>query len=383
MVQVYEEKLNTFQSYNRGSPVSPSDLTSPYQSLQPLDITFSQFGVDGRWLVQLTQDSTLKTKELEGWSGSYGTLSEAVVVVTDLAGIVHSYYQDLRAEVTSLPKYGELSSTGPHTPSAYGGWREAYEVGPTGVLSTKYGMQRKLGMCYGDTDCAANFYVPPLLSEQSRGSTPDTKFLRNERVVIYLPKKGYLGPDYFTYIIHDGLQVQTHESGLEGGVIGMHSSVNEVTVHVRSCRRFNAMLSATPSVQSPVNGICVCAQTELSLINDTALCDSARRTMCEDSKQREKFLSMCLPCFDPARGLSSGDCQAQTVRAVSLFTSRGMCSSKPPMDCSTETVTEPGREKTNYLSLKPPYSLSSYPGAFSRLKNSFGAYGWYHSPALT
>lgn len=48
------------------------------------------------------------------------------------------------------------------------------------------------------------------------------------------------------------------------------------------------------------------------------------------------------------------------------------------MDCSTESVTEPGREATNYLSLKPPILY----GGFERLKNSFGAYGWYHTPLL-
>lgn len=52
---------------------------------------------------------------------------------------------------------------------------------------------------------------------------------------------------------------------------------------------------------------------------------------------------------------------------------------QPFMDCSTETVTEPGRESTNYLSLKPPTLF----GGFERLKNSFGAYGWYHTPLLT
>ena len=142
------------------------------------------------------------------------------------------------------------------------------------------------------------------------------------------------------------------------------------------------MMSTTPVTPSPVNGICSCAQTEFSLINDTTLCNTVRTTICGDPLQREKFLSMCLPCFDPARGLNSGDCQAQTVRAVSLFNSRGMCTEKPPMDCSAETVTEPGSENKNYLSLKPPYALSSNMGAYARLKNSFGAYGWYHSPAL-
>jgi hypothetical protein len=37
---------------------------------------------------------------------SLGTLSDAVLVITDYAGRVHSYYQDLTAVVSTLPKYG-------------------------------------------------------------------------------------------------------------------------------------------------------------------------------------------------------------------------------------------------------------------------------------
>jgi hypothetical protein len=48
------------------------------------------------------------------------------------------------------------------------------------------------------------------------------------------------------------------------------------------------------------------------------------------------------------------------------------------MDCSTETITAKGREATNYLSIKPPLLY----GAFTRLKNGFGGYGWYNTALL-
>jgi len=397
-VQVYEQPLKTLASYNEGSPVYPSYLTNNYQPSDPLDLTFQNVEFDGRWQIQVTQDSTVQ-RDVMGWSGSYGTISEAVLIITDLAGVVHSYYQDLKAQVQSLTKYGQLIYTVPHTSSPYGDWREAFEVGQNGQLMPLTGSERSLGYCYGEQSsyCASSFGVGPLVNERVLGDTPETLYFRNERVVVYKPYTDYLGPDYFTYIIYDGINVQTHTS-----TYGDTGSVNEVTIHVRNCRRFQAQLRS--GNESELHPICICAQTETSLINDTALCDAARIFICNSVStvttsstnytdsgietstasaafydDADKFLSMCLTCFDPARGLRSGDCQTQTIRAVSLMTSRGLCSSEPTMDCSGETITTPGREKVNYLSLRPPTLF----GAFSRLKNSFGAYGWYSTPSLT
>jgi FlaG/FlaF family flagellin (archaellin) len=358
--------------------------------------------------VQLTQDATLQ-RDYRGFSGAAGTISEAVLIITDLAGIVHSYYQDLRAEVTSLPKYGDLSYTAPRTPSPYGNWRENFEVTAEGKLVPKLGGERPLGYCYGpdsyfnastqDADnvyqqCPDNFGVAPLLSTlRVLGDTPETAYLRNERVVVYKPRQGYLGPDYFTYIVHDGQNIQTHE--VQGSAQG---SQNEVTVHVRKCRPFTDKikrgLDAKLSPSFAADGshlLCQCAQTEISQINNRTVCDAARAVVCSSSANNDTvnswdhFKAMCLTCTDPRRGLLSGECQTQTIRAVSLLTSRGLCratkgpTATPFMDCTAETVTEPGREATNYLSSKPPLLT----GAFQKLMNSFGAYGWYHTPLLT
>ena len=132
-------------------------------------------------------------------------------------------------------------------------------------------------------------------------------------------------------------------------------------------------------------------------MNNQTICDNVRQTICSSSTSssgskdivasREHFLAMCLTCMGTStgQGLQSGACQTQTIRAVSQLTTRGLCvaTTGPDadafMDCSAETVTEPGKEATNYLTQRPPTLL----GAFSKLKNSFGAYGWYHTPLLT
>jgi hypothetical protein len=123
------------------------------------------------------------------------------------------------------------------------------------------------------------------------------------------------------------------------------------------------------------------------LVNRTH-CDAARSTLCTPTPNEPvssaHLLSMCAACLDPSRGMGSSDCQTQTIRAVSLLTSRGLCSPStgpsalPVRDCSAETVTEPGLEGKNYLSLRPPMLY----GSVERSGNSFGAYGWYHTPRL-
>ena len=67
-------------------------------------------------------------RDHKGYSYAAGTLAEVVLVVTDLAGVVHTYYQDLRVEVERLPKYGALSTVVASTPSSYAAWRNSFEL---------------------------------------------------------------------------------------------------------------------------------------------------------------------------------------------------------------------------------------------------------------
>jgi len=404
--QVFEERINSLEYYNRGSPVRASDLTHPYQPAQPFQNTFGQMSYDGRWIVQISQDDSV-SRNRDGWSGSSGSISEVVVIITDLAGIVHSYYQDLFAEVESLPKYGSLLYTTSETKSPYGDWREAFEIGAVGQLIPSTSGARSLGYCYGPdtttnlstidanqayTSCQNNYGIRPPLNSRKLGDTAISRHIRNERILIYRPNKDYLGYDYLTYKIYDGLSLQSHQ--YTGGV---HSSINEVLLHTRQCRPFQSKsqntLISTQSSSFTNDGrhvLCGCAQTETSLIGNATLCDQARAAVCNHMNAsdpvigRDQFLALCLTCFDIRRGLRSTDCQTQTIRAVSLLTSRNLCvpsigsTAEIMIDCSAETYTERGRESTYYLTLRPPVLV----GSFERLKNCFGAYGWYHTPQL-
>jgi len=148
-VQVFQEKVNSFAYYSYGSEIQSSPVTRPYQPVTPLDITYANVQFAGRWLLQITQDSAVAPKHNEGWSGSFGTISDWVLVITDLAGIVHTYYQDLTAEITSLPRYGKMYSAPRFTPDPYGDWREAFDVTESGqIVPTEPGKQPR-GMCYG------------------------------------------------------------------------------------------------------------------------------------------------------------------------------------------------------------------------------------------
>ena len=67
-------------------------------------------------------------RDHKGFSFGAGTLAEVAIVVTDLAGVVHTYYQDLKAEIDSLPKYGILSTTDTETSSSYANWRNSFDL---------------------------------------------------------------------------------------------------------------------------------------------------------------------------------------------------------------------------------------------------------------
>jgi hypothetical protein len=211
--------------------------------------------------------------------------------------------------------------------------------------------------------------------------------MRHERVVAYTPATNYLGPDYLTYIIYDGLQVQQHISWT-----GQQDSVNQVTMHVRNCRKVATTL-LNKAVTAP-HPMCVCADTEITMVNNTVHCYSALVSICSDASTRKDFLNPCLACTTSVETTTAisltestttitsamqspitGECIAQIGRAVSMLSSIGLCSTSPPKDCSGELVTAPGSEIFNYLSLSPPVLEKS----FSLLGNGVGAVGWYKS----
>lgn len=386
-VEVFSDRLNTLSQYQKGSPVEASAVTNPYQPDISFAHVFKNSKFDGRWIVEITQDTSTSPETIVGWSGAYGTISDAVMVITDMSGIVHAYYQELRAEIVSLPKYGSLYNVVQHTPSPYGDWRESFEVTETGQLLPNPVARRPTGICYGvDTSsmngvrsgvngyryCPNNFGVAPLINNHILGDSAEQNFIRYERMISYVPNLHYLGPDDFTYQLYDNMNVQNHIT--QGGILG---SLNQAIVHVRNCRATAHKLSY--NITSSIHPLCQCAQTELTIVADQTQCDSTRLRLCNNPSTRNDFLNMCLACSGLAIGANlAGECAVQIGRAVSLVSTRGMCSPAPPVDCTTEIITLPGTEPLLYLSLIPPVPND----AFTNLGNSFGAVGWFGSSPL-
>ena len=271
-------------------------------------------------------------------------------------------------------------------------------------ILTAQGAGRKLGLCYGtyaakiSTDgyqyCPSNYGIPPSLSDHVLGNRAEIAYLRDERVVSYVPNLGYRGPDFFTYKIYDGLNVQSrldeHSTEIE--------NENEVTLHVRNCRPVDYKNEF--NISSSVHPLCVCAESESFFIGDERECNAARQNICGLkfttsfstssilSGSEEQFYNMCVACPSVFTSINLGgkvpllngvdsECISQIMRAVSMLKTAGLCTYAPHMDCTAESVTLQGREKVNYLSLKyPPGS-----GSFSELGNSFGGVGWFGSAA--
>lgn len=380
-VEVYSAKLNYLKAYNRGSPVASSTIVSPFQAAQPLDSTFKYTDMRGQWNLRIQQNLPASSADVEGgWSGAYGSLSDVVLVITDITGSVFTFYQQLVAEITSLPKHGALYATSREN-TTYWDFQEAFEVDPRNRIDTKEGEGRPLGLCYKDPTCASAHNKGPLLDDRHvLGDSAAINFIRSERVVVYVPDSDYVGPDYFTYVIRDGATLQSHAAAA-----GAIATLNEVTLNTRVCRRYSHELHFRNA--SAVYPLCACA---FDYTSTTALsiqaCGRAVINVCASGEvYRSAFVNMCESCglSAPSSPLTvssilSGACSVEIYRAVWFVTDRGMCSSAPRMDCSSETTTEPGDDARNYLSPKPPLLH----GSLTALGSSFGGYGWFDSSTM-
>merc|ERR1711998_310384 len=190
------------------------------------------------------------------------------------------------------------------------------------------------------------------------GDKSQQYFMRNERMVIYTPKKGYTGPDMFTYRMIDGLEIQEYI-----GSNGQSTTKSEVTAHVRRCRKY--ISDKSNSRNQTIHPICDCMSSESGIIRNITACDISRTAICDLESSKQDFLNLCLTCND--LGFQSGECQAETLRAVGMLEELGFCANDPVMDCSGETFTRPGREAVNYMSMK------TYPvfGSFTPLGKLF------------
>ena len=356
-VEVFEERVYTLGVYDGPAPVQPSPVTQPYQPEMPLQHRFLHAPVTGNWYLELSQDGSAPDTS--------GSLSDYVILVTDLAGVLHTHYQDLRAEVKSLPKYGQLFAMEAKSTSPYGNWRDAFDLSKTGELLPLAAGKRSKGACFniiaanknmssqldGYTSCVQSYGVAPELQSYVHGDMPEERFLYRERMVTYAPFKGYLGPDFFTYSIYDGVTLQ-------------QQSVSEITIHVRNCRLMEHKLSK--GLLSSTSALCACSQTEDSMLGDSS-CSAARTAACTDSSYRAQLYTMCIACA--VNSTSTQECVRQTVRAVAALTSRGLCSTRPQMDCSSEVLTAPGLDRVSYLTLRQPVSEMEFTAVGNAMDN--------------
>lgn len=396
-VEVYSESIDSLEWYRRGSPIVPAPPMRPYQTHGSLKHEFSQLQYVGRWILQIDDDGVhAPLKRYDGSSGGDGSISDWVLIVTDMAGIVYPYYMDLRAEILTLPKYGDLYDAKSMIETAgYGDWMDAFVIEQGPRIAGRIGGNRFLGPCYGlDTSgdgfrfCHKNFGVGPLLASTLNGDVSNNyTFLRNERLVAYKPKLRYEGPDYFTYRIFDGQNIQEHTGVRSEALLSSRISINEVTLHVRNCRLYAgskerherqmvAVEDATAFKKRIIHPLCPCRSTEYDIIGNVTSCITGYDAVCSSNYSRYHFLNLCLVCggYSDRRKFSEA-CILEIIRAVSFVTQRGFCDTKPPMDCSSELISLPGREAVNYLSLRP-YTLH---GSYTQLGNGIGGYGWYES----
>lgn len=339
---------------------------------------------NGRWSLQITSSNNhTKDLNIRGWEGSYGTISDWVLVVTDYAGIVKVYYQDIRAEITSLPKYGKLLSTTSYTSNGYGEWSEIMQLKELNEIQTSPELSRYLSPCYGvDTTglngvrsgintyryCSDNYGVGNVLNNRRDGDYPiPSQFIRNERVVFYVPNSKYLGPDYFTYRIYDEQSIQKNI---------LNKIENEVTIHVRNCRD-----NQNDKINNYLHPLCSCSSNSNYLIENYVDCHKNIQLVCSDTLTSDVFSNLCEVCetwyktsinnnstnsssssssyvsstYSINTTLSiipSSKCVSEIIRAVSFTVESKLCSTDPSYYCYDEIFTDPGKEIYNYLSLE-------------------------------
>ena len=359
-VEIYEHRLNTLFWYREGFPVAPTPVTKPFQPLDSFHNAFKDVKFDGQWSVQFSTTANHTKGNVRGWEGSVGTVSDWVLVVTDLAGITQTYYQDLRAEVTAMPKYGQLITTTTGTTSPYAEWRDAFELTEDGFIEVSPDKKRALGICNGvDTTglngvrsgydtyryCPNSYGVGHPLNNRLTGDYPiENQFLRNERALFYVPNRNYRGPDFFTYKIFEGPMIQKSSA----------TNQNEVTVHVRKCRD-----QQSSRITNGIHTLCSCSASEDLIVADWTSCHSSIQSICvSNGVFFDSFFNLCLQCGDVTsdniRDVPAG-CRSEIIRTVSYLVASRRCDTDPYYTCDDEIVTERGKESYNYL------SLSKYP----------------------
>jgi hypothetical protein len=315
---------------------------------------FQSTTMDGLW--SLTVRDTTKSNytdvngELKEWHG-LGRLSDWVLLITDQSNLLHAYYMDITATVTTHPKYGDLYVEQP-SPSVrtwsqfYGSIGDPLETeyphnglygsySPTAVKEN-WGNWRETGPSYGvDTtglegvektqlyrDHHRNYNVAPVWGRfRQDGNDARRNYLRDERIVYYIPKQGFQGLDHFSFNINYGVSTS--------------DARGEVYVRVLNCRPYYRDI-AKESYTSP-HALCDCQTTDEEMFGDPLTCEPAVLQACMESPSL--FIPMCVACASDDSGQVdfSAECRTQINRATSLLTERGMCDALEAPVCDVES----------------------------------------------
>ncbi|CAM9190144.1 unnamed protein product [Choristocarpus tenellus] len=215
-VQLYELQFPTLSMHSGMSPIPSQNEWNPIQAEESLTAAFSGTVSRGQWVLRL-RDTVLKESHEEGGVAGWE------LAITDIFGNVARHTYSSVATIEALPKYGQLFSG---------------NNGDTFEISAALGYERHLGPCYGYSKqegiedlkrvCPTGFSSAPSLSTRTLGAVA----ARNRINVLaragvpsvwYLPEKGYLGPDDFSFSV------------IAGGVRSTEATV--VELHTRSrCR---------------------------------------------------------------------------------------------------------------------------------------------------
>ena len=198
--QVFRENFLTVDKYRGGARISSRPLVDPFQSEEPFS-SFSNSPVQGAWTLQLITDPDVGVGES---SGTAGTVSDWVLLITDWANVARVVYLDVTAQVLSLPKYGTLFPDAASPITTVG----------TSLLSASRSSQALLkgagfrveGACNGVADinkpyrtCYTNFGVGAARAPAHTSDRAAFNLFPDEHAVHYVPRTNFLGRDEFTY----------------------------------------------------------------------------------------------------------------------------------------------------------------------------------------
>eukprot|EP00981_Chlorochromonas_danica_P004818 scaffold967_cov173-Ochromonas_danica.AAC.29 len=372
--EIYQPRLNLLEDYVWGSPVIAEQALLPFQSHTPLTSAFELLPFSGRWLCRLVS-STNVSLPADG-NNLIGSLSDVVLVLTDYAGVVQTYYMEVIASVTTLPRYGTLFATTLGSLKQFNSFPDSLlpyiNLSPlqqqqltdaeatSSIYQADDGRGLYLGLCYAsDTHnsfsnqnragkvsnsddmvgmCWQTFDRPPQLSAGLHGAVPATRFVRGSRILVYLPQPGFHGDDAFSYTIYAPL--------------GPQLIIQNVTVElsVKKCEQWafvDQTISSSNANETDVavliqslpqaaRSMCACRSIAYDVVGgwSSDVCEAGRQSICSNPLLASHWADLCWACYPATSILTSSSltnstdsdaCRRWTLRISMALTMKGAC----------------------------------------------------------